>query len=80
MIKVNETKSQIFEKDENSESNVHFSLNFWKRVKELNSKASGLKVNAIVLATNATENLRVIAGTSTERLKEFIIKKPKIPI
>ncbi len=74
-IKFNEVKSQIIEKNQNTESNVHFTLNFWKRFGELSSKASGLKVNAIVLATHATENLKVIAGTRTERLKEFIIKK-----
>ena len=79
MMKFNETKSQIFEKYENIENNVPFALNFWKKVGELSGKASNLKANAIVLATNATENIRVIAGTSTERLKELIIKKTDEP-
>lgn len=73
IVKFNETKSQIF--NEKTESNDHFSLNFWKRAGALSNRLSGFKTNAKVLATKATENLKVFVGTNTERLKEFIIKK-----
>lgn len=75
MVKFNKTKLQIFEKNENTESNVPFSHNFWKKMGELSSKASSLKAKTIVLATNATENLKIIAETSTEQLKRFVIQK-----
>ena len=79
MIKFNKTKLQIFEKNENTESTVPFSHNFWKKMGELSSKASTLKAKTIVLATNATENLKIIAETSTEQLKRFVIQKTENP-
>lgn len=79
MIKFNKTKLQIFEKNEHTESNVPFSNNFWKKMGELSSKASSLKAKTIVLATNATENLKIIAETSTEQLKRFVIQKTENP-
>lgn len=73
--KFNETKSKILKENEQEKENTKgnvISNNFWERVGDLSSKVDGLK-------TIATKNLKEIVGTTTEKIKEFKIKKSEDP-
>ncbi|MEN9916477.1 MAG: hypothetical protein RLY40_409 [Pseudomonadota bacterium] len=70
-IKFFEAESQILEKNKKNKSKCHSLPNIWQKVRGLNFYPSDLKTSVLELATSAIE----VAGTSTERIKDFITKK-----